>query len=179
MKTQIAILIFLLSIISIDCQNNRSQSIVNNDSIKIDSLIGKVYKDSKELIGLEQMSAGMLQDSLNNRKFGISAYIDKSYVYYVFLDEIKGNNVDNLSYKILDIVVVGKLNKNEILGTYNCQMDSTNDYKLIAIYREDKYDSKLMVYYDILKAWKADIKREKIDSISTKGITCVNEGQRE
>jgi len=150
-------------------------ALLKQDSVKglREKLIGKTYTDLKEIEEFKEYNSGgaTIGDDFNGKTYMFSSVRGvKDIAKYVLLEESL-----NSKFKIVDIL---DLTKEDVLydEDYNlyyhfCYKDGKNDQEIIAIakYEEEEFLTK------IVKAWRADLKNEKIIEIPIDGITVSNE----
>ncbi|RPH33625.1 MAG: hypothetical protein EHM93_03965 [Bacteroidales bacterium] len=51
-------------------------------------------------------------------------------------------------------------------------MNEKQDAEIIALFHTDNYD--IEYFPNVLRAWRANCKKGKIEEIGTKGINCIN-----
>lgn len=84
----------------------------------------------------------------------------------------KESDPKKLIVEVLDVLNLPKLKKTEAFAMGGCHLNGKFDGELfaIAVYQEKEYLTK------IVKAWRANMTTEKIESIPVAGIKCFNEG---
>jgi hypothetical protein len=132
---------------------------------------GKVYHKVNEITELKnyRKMEGALIPPIGS-DYGLSSITNGSNVIILFNKIIHINN-GNVNYKIVDAINIGKLNHQVIMMT-GCLINKKADPELIGI---AKYAEKEM-YTNLSKAWRANRKTNKIEEISVKGLSCVDNG---
>ena len=120
--------------------------------------------------GVKDLGGGLL----SNENYGVTRF-SKGRKHYLWLEKITGRNTDGVpSWIVKDILEFEALKKNqEFLFSYSstCTTNGKNHLDTIVLAELEPKSSK----YRILKAWKANIAREKFEKLSTKGIQCKAE----
>lgn len=120
--------------------------------------------------GAKDLGGGLL----SNENYGVSRFL-KGQKEYLWLEKITGRDTKGVpSWIVKDVLEFDKLNKNqEFLFSYSsaCTIGGNENLDTIVL-AELKPKTKK---YKILKAWKANIKRERFEKSSTKGIQCRRE----
>ena len=117
--------------------------------------------------GAKDLGGGLL----SNENFGVSRF-SKGAKEFLWLEKITGRNTKGVpDWVVKDVLDFDKLKKNqEFLFSYSstCTTNGRENLDTIVL-AELKTKTKK---YKILKAWKANIAKEKFEKISTKGIQC-------
>jgi hypothetical protein len=117
--------------------------------------------------GVKDLGGGLL----SNENYGVSRFT-KDKKYMLWLEKITDRNAKGVpNWEVKDVLSFNKLEKNHsFLFSYSssCLQNGKENLDLIVM-------TKLLPKnktYKILKAWKANVKKEKFEKISTKGIKC-------
>lgn len=189
-KQYITVAILCATMNMLSCKNTEEQEapvepLVVNDTITLEAandLYGTVYRQISEVPQLkeyEYQRGGVIstnKDENGDYRYGLAQYgNDKNYV--IALEEfIREPNNPKPQRKILDTLNINKLNIDEIITFYNCRLNKATDSEIIAIVKGNGNDG-VEYYNQIIKAWRADPKTQKIIPIEDlKGIDCLNEG---
>lgn len=117
--------------------------------------------------GVKTLGGGLLSNDI----YGVSRYV-KGKKYMLWLEIITSRDAKGVpNWQVKDVLTFGDLKKTEeFLFSYTsgCTQDGKTNLDLIV---KAEYLSKNKTY-KVLDAWKADLKREKFEKISTKGIKC-------
>lgn len=117
--------------------------------------------------GVKDLGGGLL----SNENYGVSRFT-KGKKYMLWLEKITARDAKGVpSWEVRNVLSFDKLKKNqEFLFSYSssCLQNSKGNLDMIVM-TELLPKTKT---YKVLKAWKVNIKREKFDKISIKGIKC-------
>ncbi|WP_284653064.1 hypothetical protein [Flavobacterium terrisoli] len=187
-KLPILTISLLIALTIFSCKNTEEQEtpideVVAADTIsaeKPNELKGIVFREISEIPQLKDYEdqAGTIiseKDSLGNYKYAIGQYgNDKNFL--IILEElVKEAGNPKSKFKILDTLNIPKLNPDEFLTFATCRLNEVYDNEIIAIVKSIGSDD-VETYDQIIKAWRADTKTQKIIPIEdVKGIDCVNE----
>jgi hypothetical protein len=75
---------------------------------------------------------------------------------------------------VLDVQIIPQLMEEEYVNISGCSLDRKPDDGIVALVKIAKSDRDAEEFTKIRQAWRIDLKTEKIETITTKGITCVN-----
>ncbi|RKS02806.1 hypothetical protein [Flavobacterium sp. 102] len=181
-------LLILLALFS--CKKTEETEIPAEEIVVTDSLItekpselfGTIYRNITEVASLKEYEhqAGSIiekvKDANGDYKYGLSQYgNDKNYIL-LFDELIREANNPKPKYKILDTLNISKLSIEENIAICTCRHNKIPDSEIIAIVKSQANDG-IEFYTNIVKAWRADTKTQKIVPIEDlKGIDCINEG---
>ncbi len=159
MKTKI-ILILLLLALPVFAVTKKSKYIGYKHK-------GVVYGE-KLPNGVKDFGGGLL----SNEDFGVTRYTkDKNFM--LWLEKITSRDSKGVpSWEVKDVLDFDNLNKNQsFLFSYSsgCLQKGRENLDMIVM-AELSTKNKT---YKIVKAWRANIKKEKFEKISTKGIKCA------
>ena len=130
---------------------------------------GVVYGE-KLSNGAKDLGGGLL----SNENFGVSRF-SKGAKEFLWLEKIVGRNTKGVpDWIVKDVLDFDKLKKNqEFLFSYSstCTTNGRENLDTIVLAELKTKPKK----YKILKAWKANIAKEKFEKVSTKGIQCSAE----
>lgn len=117
--------------------------------------------------GAKDLGGGLLSDD----NYGVTRFT-KNGRYMLWLEKIVSRNKDGVpNWQVKDVLTFGKLKKNqEFLFSYsaNCTQNKQENLDLI-VQAELSPKTKS---YKIINAWSANLKREKFEKTSIKGIKC-------
>ncbi|MCU0240001.1 MAG: hypothetical protein MUC29_11215 [Pyrinomonadaceae bacterium] len=138
---------------------------------KKDEYIGYKYKGvvyGKTLPnGVKDLGGGLL----SNDNYGISHFI-KGNLNMLWLDKITGRDDKGVpNWVVKDVLRFPLMKKNQsFLFSYasSCAKNKKGDLDMIVL---AEFNAKLKKY-KVLQAWKANLKKEKFEKISIKGIKC-------
>ncbi|MEZ5426628.1 MAG: hypothetical protein R2747_10210 [Pyrinomonadaceae bacterium] len=112
---------------------------------------------------------------LENENYGVSR-MKKGKTEMLWLTRITGRNWSGLpNWQVKDVIYLPQLKENqEILQgmTFPCTINKKEDLNLIVL--AELLPEKNS--YSIQKAWRADTRTKKFEAVSTRGISCENEG---
>lgn len=117
--------------------------------------------------GAKDLGGGLLSDE----NYGVSRFA-KGREFMLWLEKITSRDRKGVpNWEVKDVLSFGSLKKNqEFLFSYSsaCTQKSKTDLDLIVKAELSPKKKK----YKILQAWTANLKREKFQKVSTKGIKC-------
>lgn len=120
--------------------------------------------------GAKDLGGGLL----SNENFGVSRF-SKGKKNYLWLEKIVSRDIKGVpNWIVKDILEFDALKKNqEFLFSYSslCTTGGKANLDTIVLAEHQPKTKK----YKILKAWKANVKSEKFEKISTKAIQCAAE----
>ena len=127
---------------------------------------GVIYGDTLPN-GVKNFGGGLL----SNDNYGVSRF-SKGKKYMLWLEKITGRDHKGIpSWEVKDVLVFDDLKKNqEFLFSYSspCRQNSKSNLDLIV---KAEFLPKNNTY-KVLEAWKANVKKEKFEKISTGNIKC-------
>ena len=117
--------------------------------------------------GAKDLGGGLLSDE----DYGVTRF-KKGKNYMLWLERIVDRNETGVpSWEVRDVLSFGKLKKNqEFLFSYSSPCWENNEENLDLIVLAESAPKPKS--YKVLKAWRADVEREKFQSVSIKGIVC-------
>ncbi len=117
--------------------------------------------------GVKDLGGGLLSDE----NYGVSRF-SKGKKQYLWLEKITGRDTKGVpSWIVKDFLEFDTLKKNqEFLFSYSSTCTNSGKENLDTIVLAELKPKKKT--YKILKAWKANIKKEKFEKLSTNGIKC-------
>ncbi len=159
MKTKI-ILILLLIALPVFAVTKRSKYIGYKHK-------GIVYGE-KLPNGVKDLGGGLLSDE----NFGVTRFIkDKDFM--LWLEKITSRDSQGVpSWEVKDVLNFDDLKKNQsFLFSYSsgCLQNGRENLDMIVMTELSPRNKA----YKVLKAWRANLKKEKFEKISTKGIKCT------
>ena len=133
--------------------------------------IGKTFSQYSELTGMAHQQGKVLTKS-TGKEYALMVFKkDKHYV--VFMDEIIRNK-GNIKYKIIDCMVISKLKKKEEI-ILECLLKGKPDDEIFCIAKCDEKERTEKEYFElIIKAWRADKKKRKINEMDVENVKAFN-----
>ena len=117
--------------------------------------------------GVKDLGGGLL----SNENFGVSRF-SKGKKHYLWLEKITGRDTKGVpNWIVRDVLEFDALKKNqEFLLSYSstCTTNGKANLDTIVLAEHQPKTKKIK----ILKAWKANVRNEKFEKLSTKGIQC-------
>jgi hypothetical protein len=117
--------------------------------------------------GMKDLGGGLLSDE----NYGVSRF-SKGKKHYLWLEKITARNTEGVpNWIVKDYLEFDALKKNqEFLFSYSstCTTGGNENLDTIVLVEHQPKAKK----YKVLKAWKANIAKEKFEKISTQGIEC-------
>lgn len=117
--------------------------------------------------GAKDLGGGLL----SNENYGVTRF-SKGNKYMLWLEKITGRDIKGVpSWEVKDVLHFDGLKKNQVFMfslSSSCMQNGKANADLIVM-TEFLPKNKT---YNILKAWKANAKRERFEKVSTKGIKC-------
>lgn len=117
--------------------------------------------------GVKDLGGGLLSDE----NYGVSRF-SKGKKYMLWLEKISARNASGVpNWEVLDVLTFGALKKNQrFLISYSsgCQQNGKDNLDLVVL-------AELLPRrksYKIARAWRANIKKEKFEKVSTKSVIC-------
>ncbi len=108
---------------------------------------------------------------LSNEDYGVTRFV-KGKKNMLWLEKIIERNAKGVpQWEVKDVLSFNKLNKNQrFLFSYSspCKQNKKENLDLIVL-AESAPKTKI---HKVLKAWRANVKREKFENITVKGIVC-------
>jgi hypothetical protein len=121
--------------------------------------------------GAKDLGGGLLSDE----DYGVTRF-SKGKKHYLWLEKITGRDDDGVpDWIVKDVLEFGVLKKNqEFLFSYSstCTTGGEDENLDTIVLAEMKPKTKK---YKVLKAWKANLLKEKFEKLSVKGIACSPE----
>lgn len=120
--------------------------------------------------GVKDLGGGLLSDE----NYGVSRFL-KGKKHYLWLEKITGRDSEGVpNWIVKDVLEFDTLRKNqEFLFSYSstCTTGGAESLDTIVLAEHQPKTKR----YKVLKAWKANLSREKFEKISTRGIQCKAE----
>jgi hypothetical protein len=120
--------------------------------------------------GAKDLGGGLL----SNENYGVSRFL-KGKKEYLWLEKITERDTEGVpNWIVKDVLEFDVLKKNqEFLFSYSssCTIGGKENLDTVVLAEQNAKTKK----YKILKAWKANIKNEKFEKLSVKGIQCRRE----
>ncbi len=117
--------------------------------------------------GARDLGGGLL----SNEDYGVTRFV-KGKKYMLWLEKIIERNAKGVPHwEVRDVLSFGRLKKNqEFLFSYSspCKQNGRENLDLIVL-AESAPRAKT---HKVLKAWRANVKREKFESVAIKRIVC-------
>ncbi|CAN5702053.1 hypothetical protein BH18ACI1_BH18ACI1_17430 [soil metagenome] len=158
MKTKIILILLLLALPTLAITKKSEYIGYKHKGIKYGETLPNGVKD---------LGGGLL----SNENYGVSRFT-KGKKYMLWLEKITARDAKGVpSWEVRNVLSFDKLKKNqEFLFSYgsSCLQNGKGNLDMIVM-TELLPKTKT---YKVLKAWKVNIKREKFDKISIKGIKC-------
>lgn len=106
-------------------------------------------------------------------KYGVT-FVSDNKTDYCWLERLHHYDTTGKEpfWEILDVLKLPPITKDEILVTRTCKMGNYFDPEILALCR---YDPDANEFTHIIKAWRANRKKERFEEISNSNITCINE----
>ena len=118
--------------------------------------------------GAKDLGGGLLSDE----NYGVSRF-SKSGKFMLWLERLTARDAEGIpSWEVKDVLTFSKLKKNqEFLLSYssNCERSGKKSLDLIVL---AEFSPKKKTY-QVKQAWRASVKQEKFEKISTRGIECT------
>ena len=133
-------------------------------------LIGTVYTDSRGIQRLSGWTAitGSVLTPLSDPPMIMVEVYKKGTTYVVFFSI---EDTVSKKYTIADVMEIKPVTKGWTIVTSLCKQDKADNPFLVAWAKESRKE-----YLTVLKkAWEFNTEKSRIDSVSTKGISCLNE----
>jgi hypothetical protein len=133
-------------------------------------LIGTVYTDSR---GIQRLSGytpvvGSVLTQLSDPPMIMVEVFKKGATYIVFFSI---EDTVSKKFTIADVMEIKPVTKGWTIVTSLCKQDGSDNAFLVAWAKESRKE-----YLTVLKkAWEFNTEKGRIDSVSTKGISCLNE----
>lgn len=118
--------------------------------------------------GAKDLGGGLL----SNENYGVSRF-SRGKKFMLWLEKITGRDVKGVpSWEVRDVLSFDRLKKNqEFLLSYSSSC-LQNDKEKLDLIVQVEFLPKTKAY-KIIHAWRANVKREKLEKITTKGIKCA------
>jgi|WetSurMetagenome_2_1015567.scaffolds.fasta_scaffold246302_3 hypothetical protein len=136
--------------------------------------VGLTYPPLKD--GLKEESGNMIGDPINNTNYSV-AFMSNEGSNMLWLESSSSRNIKGLPiWKVLDVIAAPNYGKDETLIIGFCKIDDRSDSEVLAVV---KYEQNKKYFNNVIKAWRANRAKGKFESITTKGISCLNESYGE
>ncbi len=117
--------------------------------------------------GVKDLGGGLLRDE----NYGVTRF-SKGKKYMLWLEKIVGRNTNGEpSWEVKDVLMFPNLKKNqEFLFSYSsiCRLNGRGNLDLVVMAELAPKTKN----YKVLKAWRANAKKERFEQTSSKGIVC-------
>ncbi len=140
-------------------------------SVPAHSIIGSVYRRIDEVVafkGYQEQEGSMLNPTSDN--YGISRIAKLGYNILVF-ERIIPDGI-KVRFKLLDTLHIGRLTQRRAVIPVLCDLNKKNDSEIVALVIMDDNE----YFTKVIKAWRANKRTNRFERISTKGISCLNDG---
>ncbi len=158
MKTKIILILLLLALPTLAITKKSEYIGYKHKGIKYGETLPNGVKD---------LGGGLL----SNENYGVSRFT-KGKKYMLWLEKITGRDNQGVpSWEVKDVLSFDGLKKNqEFMFSFSssCLQNGRENFDMIVL-TELLSRNKT---YKVLKAWKANTKKEKFEKLSTKGIKC-------
>ena len=136
--------------------------------------IGLTHPPLKD--GLKEEYGNIIGDPFNNTVYSV-AWMSSECSQMLWLESSSSRNVKGQPiWKVLDVMAAPNYGKDETLVIGFCKIDDKSDPEVLAVV---KYEQDKEYFNKIIKAWRANRTKGKFESITTKGISCLNESYGE
>jgi hypothetical protein len=135
-------------------------------------LMGITYVDSKKLKELKgwQFFEGSVITPIDDPEMMLVDVYRKGTTTLV-LFSVKEDTAST-NFTIADVLEITNIAKGWFVKTVMCREGQTDDIEIVALAK----DTKAEVIKVIKQAWRCNRNKKRIEAISIKGITCINEG---
>jgi hypothetical protein len=136
--------------------------------------IGQTHPLLKD--GLREESGNMIGDPSNSTVYSVNL-ISSADSQMLWLESSSSrNNKGQSIWRVLDVIAAPNYGKGQSLVIGFCKIDDRSDPEVLAVvdYQQDKE-----YFNKIIKAWRANRTKGKFESITTKGVSCLNESYGE
>jgi len=133
-------------------------------------LIGTVYTDSRGIQRLSGYTAvvGSVLTQLSDPPMIMVDVFKKGTTYVVFFSI---EDTVSKKFTIADVMEIKPVTKGWTIVTSLCKLNGSDNSFLVAWAKESRKE----YLTGIKKAWEFNTEKARIDSVSTKGISCLNE----
>lgn len=111
---------------------------------------------------------------LSNQNYGVSRF-SKGKKYMLWLEKITSRDAKGVpSWIVKDVLIFDELKKNqEFLISYssNCKQNGRENLNLVVMAELSPKKT-----YKVIRAWRANVRSEKFEKVSEKGIVCQYAG---
>ena len=120
--------------------------------------------------GAKDLGGGLL----SNQNYGVSKFT-KDNKFMLWLEKITARDAKGIpSWVVKDVLIFDNLKKNQdFLVSYSsgCTQNGKENLDLVVLAELSPKKT-----YKVIRAWRADVKKEKFKKISEKGIVCKSVG---
>ncbi|MEJ2048411.1 MAG: hypothetical protein P8Y60_00950 [Calditrichota bacterium] len=176
-------LIFIIGfLLFINCGKKAGQESGQVDKTeRPESSITQLPADLQKLIGVEfgpdSMPPGYTEETgyvmgyLEGDEYIID-HVSKANLQMLWFCKLTSRDTEGRPYlRILDILLLPRIEKNEELLMGTCKFNDEMDPEIVAIVKFSESEVKS----EVVQAWRASRNSKKFESIPTASITCVNE----
>lgn len=118
-------------------------------------------------------SGGIMIGTFDNIDYAFKHYMKDSIDIIAYEKVIKTSS-GKANYTLVDVLEIKGLKENQYISYGLCRMNEKIDSEIIAVYQVDDQESEF--YKNVIKAWKVNRLKGKIEPIDINGIDCINEG---
>ena len=143
----------------------------SSDKSKYWEIIGKEYKEInefEEFNDLKDVGGALVQDG-DHSGYTVS-HCQRDNFHVLILERAKNLPDGKMKYTAIDILEINGVEEGTRLEFVSCRLNGKVDSKIIAIseYEETEFLTK------IVRTWRVNIEKGKIEEIPKSGIDCVN-----
>ena len=132
------------------------------------SIIGTIYKKTADIKQFNdyKKEVGVLMMPINSGYclFKISNDKNTIILFDKYLPDVQ-------SYKILDTIKIGPIKHGEIMCLKSCRINLKEDNEIFALVK----DNRKTYFKDVIVAWRANRRTNKITIVAKKDIDCLND----
>ncbi len=117
--------------------------------------------------GARDLGGGLL----SNEDYGITRFV-KGQKYMLWFEKVIDRNSEGVPlWEVKDVLTFGKPKKNEeLFFSYSSPCRQNRKVNLDLIVQAERVPRKKS--YKVINAWRANVKKERFEKVSTKGIVC-------
>jgi hypothetical protein len=122
--------------------------------------------------GLKDRGGSVIDVDRDESRYGL-AEVQDSTAQMIWLERfINRDQQGKVTYQVIDVLKLPPISKSQILVRSFCWVNGKRDREIIAIVEATDTEFRTTIH----RAWRANIKTEKIEPMSPKGIACENIG---
>jgi hypothetical protein len=138
-------------------------------------LVGFKYGQENFPKGYEYLGGHLIEKG-PGMEYAVS-HVRMDYLQFHWLEKLIHRDGKGKAYfEIKDVLLLPEIKKGEILVQGVCLYHGEIDPEIIAIVKYDKYEEIKRYLNVVLKAWKANCKKEIFEDLKSDNISCINEG---